>query len=300
MHTTSNKYKHSLNSYKEKNYYVGKLDVKQGVKLLMITPIHPDNGNKGPCPLTPREYLLNQTHVDEIYIAGAPLHIQDTEDSLKVAPLVVEKSKWAESRGYDAVVINCMLDAGAREAQRAVKIPVIGLRDANMALASWIGEKPALIYPRTLPISKLPEDEDKTLDKLLEEGRASIEDQHADVLIPNCGYLGGLAQRMQENLAVPVLANFDIALKLAEFFVIFNITPRHAWGMGMSSSPLQQFLSPVGTYIRHWTTKQKLTTCLSYFGAWIKTGKRIPYFLNSAVNICISMFRKVSPSAQNY
>jgi Asp/Glu/hydantoin racemase len=211
----------------EHEYYLGKLNYKSNVRLLLLHPISPRNGHEGPFHLPQYDYLLTTTHLDEIFCSGAPRSIESSADNEKIIPFIVEKAIWAESQGYDALIINCMLDPGVSEAKRAVSIPVIGLREATRALATLVGTKPAHIYPKNIPVLKLSYDEEKTFRELVKIGREQINDNGANVLIPNCGYLGGLAQRLQMELGVPVLANLDIALKLAELFAIFDVRPNY-------------------------------------------------------------------------
>ncbi len=85
---------------------------------------------------------------------------------------------------------------------------------------------PAYVYFQNIPVLELSSDEDRTVRELVKIGQSQINDNSADVLIPNCGYLGGLAQRLQMKLGVPVLANLDIALRLAELLAIFDIRPK--------------------------------------------------------------------------
>ena len=211
---------------KESKYYTGKLDLKCDVRLLLVHPISPRDGHEGPFHLPAYVYLLTTTSVDEIFCAGAPRSIEGPADSEKVMPFIVEKVRWAESQGYNAVIINCMLDPGLTEAKRVVAIPVIGLREANRAIASLVGKNPAHIYPQNIPVLELSSDEDRTVRELVKIGQTEINDNNADVLILNCGYLGGLAQRLQMKLGVPVLANLDVALRLAELLAIFDIRPK--------------------------------------------------------------------------
>ena len=238
------------------NCYVGKLDFKQNVRLLLLTPLAPIDGNEGPFSLVSKEHLLlASTHVDEIYCSDAPLSLEKIGDCEKAVPFVVEKTKWAELQGYDAVVVNCMLDPGVLEAKRAVDITVIGLREANLAMASLIGKHPANIFTQNIPVIELSTDEEKTFHQLIKAGRQRIAKQGADVLIPNCAFLGGLAQRLQEELCVPVLPNRDIGLKLAELLVTFNIRPNKysslQEGFKYKQRPrFQKFLSRVGSLVK--------------------------------------------------
>jgi hypothetical protein len=226
----------------ENRYNVGILDLKQSVKLLLLHPIAPDDGNEGPFPSDPQPYLLPTTRVDELYCLGAPRTIPNAAACEKAKPFVVEKSRWAEGQAYDAVVVNCMLDPGVREAKRVVDIPVVGLWEATRAIASLIGENPANIFPADLSPLELADDEERTVLELLRKGRWQTQVRGVDVLIPNCAYLGGLAQRLQEELGVPVLANRQIGLRCGELLAIFRIVPERAWVETTRPSRLRRFL----------------------------------------------------------
>ena len=203
----------------EYEFYIGKLKIRQSVKLLLLTPISPKDGNEGPFPLIPRrEHLLPSTNVDEMYCKGAP-----RVASKEVAPMVVAKSRWAESQGYDAVVVNCMLDPGVSQAKRAVQIPVVGIREASLAVASLVGRHPDTIYPHKIPVLELAADEENTVHELVKKGQGLISRRGTDVIIPGCGYLGELSQRLQAELSVPVLANIDVGLRVAESLAVLGV-----------------------------------------------------------------------------
>jgi allantoin racemase len=210
----------------EHEYYLGSLNFKSNIRLLVLHPISPGNGNEGPFHLPEYDYLLKTTAVDEVYCAGAPRAIQGPADSEKAVPFIVEKARWADSQGYDAIIINCMLDPGVTATKNSVSIPVVGVREATRAIASLVGKSPAHIYPQNIPVLDLSRDEEKTVSELVNMGRKQISENGADVIIPNCGYLGGLAQRLQTELGVPVLANLDIALRLGELLAIFDVRPK--------------------------------------------------------------------------
>jgi len=231
-------------------YYVGKLNLKQSVKLLLLYPVTPDDGNEGPFPSAPQRYLLPTTRVDEIYCLGAPRTIPNATACKKATPYVVAKSQWAEAQGYDAVVVNCMLDPGVTEAKRVVDIPVVGLREATRAIASLVGENPAHIYPNGISPRELADDEERTILELLRKGRWQISMRGADVLIPNCAYLGGLAQRLQKELGVAVLANRHIGLRFGELLATFRILPERAWVDGTRPSRMRQLRFRVGSRIK--------------------------------------------------
>lgn len=201
---------------------VGSLQLKQNVRLLLLHPVSDPDGREGPLPSPPRPSLLPTTLVDEIYCPGAPKEIPNRAACRKAAPFVVAKSLWAEAQGYDAVVVGCMLDPGVREAKRVVGIPVIGIGEASRAVAALVGDYPATVYPKGVSPLNLAADEEQTVERLLESGRWRMRTRDADVLIPNCAYLGGLAQRLQDELGVPALPNRDIGLRCAELLATFR------------------------------------------------------------------------------
>ena len=209
--------------------YVGANNLKPNARILLLHPVAPRDGNEGPFHLETQGFLLNTTHVDEVFCMGAPLSFEVQGETKKVVPFVIEKTKWAESQGYDVVVINCMLDPGLREAKTSVSIPVLGLKEATTAIASMFGKNPGYIFPHNIAVLDLATDEEKTFDALLEIGRNKIVNQGVDVLVPGCAYLGGMADRLQADLGVPVLANRDIGLKLAELVATFNLKPEKSW-----------------------------------------------------------------------
>ncbi len=209
--------------------YVGDSDYRRQPRILLLTPVAPAAELEGPFRLEGQEFLSSSTIVDAIHCTGAPRSIRDLSEAAEAAPFVVEKVKWAEQEGYDAVIINCMLDPGLKDAKAAVNIPVIGIREATTAVALLVGSNPAYIYPDDIAILDLAKDPEKTFTDLVEKGRMKIRNQGADVLIPNCAYLGGLADRLQSELGVPVLANRDIALKMGELVSMFNLRKELDW-----------------------------------------------------------------------
>lgn len=100
--------------------------------MLVISPIDPVDGIEGPFPVTSRERdnLLPQTEVDEVLCKGAPVPICGEQAVQKVIPMIAEKARWGELNGYDAVVINCMVDPGVRQISQELKylLSVQGVR----------------------------------------------------------------------------------------------------------------------------------------------------------------------------
>ena len=58
---------------------------------------------------------------------------------------------------------------------------------------------------------------------LLEQGRKAIEEDGADVLILGCAFMMGVADRLQEELGVPVVDSTLAAVRVAEMLISMNL-----------------------------------------------------------------------------
>ncbi len=235
------------------NRFVGTLNIKSCVRILLLHPVASPGFSDGPFVGTFRPYLMPTTQVEELYCQGAPLTINNPDSVKRVSPLVVAKAQWAEAQGYDAVVVGCTVDPGVSEAKRAVGIPVVGIGEVSRAVASLMGNKPAQIYPVGIPVLDLAEDEEKTYHELVKVGKWLIRKRGVDVLIPNCAYIGGLAHRLQAEVGVPVLPNLDISIKMAELLATLNVRPEQPWVRTTRATRLVMVFSRIAWQIKHWT-----------------------------------------------
>ncbi len=67
------------------------------------------------------------------------------------------------------------------------------------------------------------EDSSNEYDALLEQGRKALEEDGADVLVLGCALMMGVAEKLQENLGVPVVDPTLTALKIAELLISMNL-----------------------------------------------------------------------------
>lgn len=156
---------------------------------------------------------------------------------------IIKLSVEAEKNGSDAIVIGCFYDPGLREVRELVKIPVVGVCEASLQVASslsagkfsilvgrrkWIPKMAdnAQIYGfesriaswRILDLT-VPEmfDKEKTQAAILREARLAVEEDRAEVVCLGCTGMAGQAKKAQEEIGVPVLDPVLIGLKMAEF-----------------------------------------------------------------------------------
>lgn len=185
---------------------------------------------------------------------------------------IIEKSVSAERNGYDAVVIGCFYDPGLWEARELVKIPVVGVCEASLHVASmltagkfsilvgrkkWIpkmvnnarnyGFESRIASWRVLNLS-VPDmrDTEKTQAAILRETRAAVEEDLAESVVLGCTGMVGQAKKAQETFGIPVLDPVLMGLKVAELRAIlwrrFGIS--HSKLGGYEGPPLEE-LEPI-------------------------------------------------------
>lgn len=154
---------------------------------------------------------------------------------------ILEIAVRAEEEGFDAVIIGCFYDPGLREARELVSIPVVGVGEATMHLASILSSRFSVIVGRRKWISKMadnarlygvdskiaswrvldlsvPEmaDVERTKRGAIYEARKAVEMDLADAVILGCTALTGMGEEIQTAIGVPVLDPVIVGLKFAE------------------------------------------------------------------------------------
>jgi allantoin racemase len=191
-------------------------------------------------------YKDRDTEIDIVNIKKGPVSIEHTYDeSWASLPTLLEAEK-AEKDGYDAVIVYCFGDPALTSIKEALDIPVVGLNEPSIHLASLLGRKFSIIgvggketdglttdkvavyglsHKLTsirvvdVKVLEIKKEFNKLVDVLLEEGKRAIEEDGADVLVLGCGGLLNIAKILQEKLKAPVIDPGLAALKIAEDLV---------------------------------------------------------------------------------
>jgi len=192
----------------------------------------------------------------------------------------IERVVNAEKEGYDAVVIPCFYDPGLRETRELVKMPVVGVCEASLHVASMISAgKFSILVGRRKWIPKMadnarnygfesriaswrvlnltvPEmrDQTKTQEAILREARRAVEDDSAECVVLGCTGMAGQAAHAQSVLGVPVLDPVLMGLKVAELRAALwkSLAISHSKIGGYDAPPTEE-LKPIykkvyGTY----------------------------------------------------
>ncbi len=185
---------------------------------------------------------------------------------------VIEKAVTAEKNGFHAVVIGCFYDPGLQEAKELVQMPVIGVCEASLHVASMIsaGKFSVLVGRRkwipkladnarhyglesriaswrtiNLTVKEINMDRVKTEDRLIREARSAVEEDFAECIILGCTQMASYAKRIENELKVPVLNPVLIGVKVAELRATlwqrFNISQSKIGGY--EAPPLKEFTS---------------------------------------------------------
>ncbi len=177
---------------------------------------------------------------------------------------VIEKAVNAEKEDFDAVVIGCFYDPGLREAKEMVKIPVVGVCEASLHIASMLSAgKFSVLVGRRKWIPKMADnasnygfgsriaswrvldltvpdmgDMERTQAAIRRETQGAIEEDRAECVVLGCTGMAGQAMSVQKELGIPVLDPVLMGVKMAEMRA--NIWKKY----GISHSKIGGFEAP--------------------------------------------------------
>ncbi|MGI9953077.1 aspartate/glutamate racemase family protein [Moorellaceae bacterium AZ2] len=83
--------------------------------------------------------------LDIVFMEKGNASIECMYDEAMAAPYVLQKVKWAEEQGYDAVVIDCFLDVALDAARELVEIPVMAPCQSSCNLAARLAGRFSII-----------------------------------------------------------------------------------------------------------------------------------------------------------
>ena len=188
------------------------------------------------------------TSVDCINIEKGPESIECTYDEVWAELFTVQEAEKAEREGYDGVIIHCFGDPGLRAAKEKLNIPIVGINESSIHIASILGNKFSIISPnptlgmtndkiklygfehkcasiRSIRISVLDLEKDKNLvaERVFEEAKKAVDEDGADTIVYGCGAILGVEERILKELKVPVVVPGFAGLKALEALIFMRI-----------------------------------------------------------------------------
>src|SRR6266567_967441 len=195
-----------------------------------------------------RIYSSAEVDVGILSVPARPFDGLTPAEIEAAAPIFHQAFREAERQGYDAVVPLGMLDIGVEGGRSAVDIPVVGPLQAALHVAAQVGEHFGVVcyHPSAIPrhrsqiralgmegfiaghrasgfyLQHIAANRDQMVESFLKAARALIEEDGADVIIPQ-----GITQCpvqmkpkwLSEELGVPVVEGIGAPIRMAAMLV---------------------------------------------------------------------------------
>ena len=189
------------------------------------------------------------TQLDLVRVARGVETIESDYDVELATPWVIQEVQRAEELGFDAAIILCMADPGLQGAREATRIPVVGVAQACYLTALALGHRFSILatgdvdnglYQRCLrkyglsehlasvrclglQVHELRDDLSALKEAVLRVGAAARDKDGAEVIIPGCTRIYGVAAEAQAVLGVPVLDPVATGIRQAEMLVALGL-----------------------------------------------------------------------------
>lgn len=176
-------------------------------------------------------------------LPGGPPDLEYYEQDHAAISLMMDRvSAAVEDGDFDAAVVACFYDPGVRELREMLDVPVVGIGEASMHVASLLGHKFSIIVGRKKWIPKMSDNAllygferriaswrpiDFTVERLhgdpagafeaiAREAEAAVRDDLAEAIILGCAAMENAARRLSERIGVPVIDPVAAGFKVAE------------------------------------------------------------------------------------
>jgi allantoin racemase len=194
-------------------------------------------------------------HADTEIIAShpamGPVSIESHYDEALSVPGLLTEIARGETEGVDAYVIACFGDPGLFAARELARGPVIGIAEAAMHTASFLGRSFSVVttLSRTagrawdlaeqygmqrfcrkvraceVAVLELETDPD-AYSAIVKECRLALEEDGADCIVLGCAGMADLCASISTEIQAPVIDGVTAATLLAESLVRMGLSPR--------------------------------------------------------------------------
>jgi allantoin racemase len=212
------------------------------MRVLLINP-NSDAGMTAAIQDSAETFASGAFEVVTLPVPEAPRFLETYEDEIRCGPGVMRILRENEE-AFDAFVIACHSDSHLDAARELTTKPVIGIGEASMKLASFLGHNFSVVttHQHSVP-GKLLQIRAYHLQDLLvsirapeegEEGwandslfmelsRRAVKEDGAEVIVLGCAGLSGMDRKIREALNVPVLDGVACALIMASGFARYGV-----------------------------------------------------------------------------
>ncbi|MEE8592566.1 MAG: aspartate/glutamate racemase family protein [Candidatus Bipolaricaulota bacterium] len=192
------------------------------------------------------------TVVEVVRLENGPSSIESATDGAMSTPLLLDRIRWANQEGFDAIIVACFSDPGLEPAREVSGILVLGIQQTTLAIAATLGHKYSILTPLSsriaskeqdvrrfrvdsacasvraldLSVSQTEGDPELTKRRVKEVARAAIEQDGAEVIILGCAGMVGYAEELERDMGIVVLDPTSVTFKVTEGLVELGI--RHS------------------------------------------------------------------------
>jgi allantoin racemase len=212
------------------------------MKILIINP-NSDAGMTAAIQESAEAFTDGTFQVTTVSTPGAPRFIESHGDEVACGPGMMQIMREREGE-FDAFVMACHSDVHIEALREATGKPVIGIGEASMKLASFLGrtfsvvtthqhsvpgklEQARKLYLQDQLMSvRAPDPGEEGLggvELFMELSRRAKEEDGAEVIVLGCAGLAGMDRTISEALEMPVLDGVPCALMLASGFVRYGV-----------------------------------------------------------------------------
>ena len=191
--------------------------------------------------------------------ASGPVSIESHYDDALSVPGVLEEVAAGEREGADAYVIACFGDPGLLAARELASGPVVGVAEAAMRTAAYLGRGFSVVttlartightrdlaesyglgrqclgvHATGIPVVEL-ETDPAAYTTILSVSREALDADGSDVIVLGCAGMADLCADLQRDLGVPVLDGVAAA----------TLTARSLVELGLATSTRGEFATP--------------------------------------------------------
>lgn len=197
--------------------------------------------------------------VEAVNPATGPVSIESHYDDALSVPGVLTEIAAGEADGADAYVIACFGDPGLLAAREVATGPVIGIAEAAMRMAAYLGRGFSVVttlertvghtwdlarayglerhcrgvHATGIPVVEL-ETDPAAYATVLGAARTALDVDGSDVIVLGCAGMADLCARLQADLGVPVVDGVAAA----------TVTARSLVELGLTTSARGEFAPP--------------------------------------------------------
>jgi allantoin racemase len=229
------------------------------LRLLVINP-NTTAGMTESVGIAARSVAAPGTEIEALNPTMGPISIEGYYDEAFALPGLLQEIAAAEKRGCQGTVIACFDDTGVDAARALATMPVIGICEAAMHMASMIAGKFAVVTTLSrsipplealarrygvgdrckiraseIPVLALEHPTPEIMTRLLDQCRRAMTEDGAEAIILGCAGMATLAAKLSAELGLPVIDGVVAGVKLIEALV----------GLGLETSKTGGYASPL-------------------------------------------------------